>query len=122
MLRGSHKPCPRVIGNAGLWPLLERGHKSILCELLGKTDIAHDPRETGDDFSRLNPPDCVNRTMCIGSGHNYPSHYHPSPRAIPEVVCVTCFSAKAFRLARPVSNCAPTMRSLLKNRVTTFAM
>jgi hypothetical protein len=29
-------------------PLLERGDKDILCEILGKTDIAHDPREAGD--------------------------------------------------------------------------
>jgi len=40
-------------------PLLERGDESVLCEFLGKTDIADDARETGDDPGRLNPPDCV---------------------------------------------------------------
>src|SRR5260370_4926392 len=122
MFPGGHEPCARVIGDADLRPLLKRDNKSILCEFLGQTHIAHDPRETGDDFCRLNPPDCLNCTMCIGINHNYLSHYHPSPRAIPRFVCATCFSVLVFKLARPVSYCVPTMRSLLENRVTTFAM
>src|SRR5574340_194890 len=31
------------------------------------------------------------------------------------------FSAKALKLANPDSNCGPTMRSVLKNRLMTFA-
>src|SRR6266481_828655 len=50
MFRGGRKPCSRVIGDAGLRPLLKRGNKSILCEFLGQTHIAHDPRDTGYDL------------------------------------------------------------------------
>jgi hypothetical protein len=63
--------------------LLERGDESVLCELLRKTNIAHDPRETGDDFGGLDPPNRVDRTMCLGSCHGYPSHHFQSAGARP---------------------------------------
>src|SRR5229473_7005353 len=75
MLRGSHEPGARVVRDARLRPLLERGNESVLCEFLGKTDIAHNPRETGDDPGGLDPPDRVNCSMCIGSRHCYQSHH-----------------------------------------------
>ena len=49
MLRGGHEPCARVVRDARLRPLLERGNERILRELLGPTDVADDPRETGDE-------------------------------------------------------------------------
>src|SRR5882762_6013925 len=43
MLRSGHQPSARVVRDARRRPLLERGNESILCKLLGKTDVAHDP-------------------------------------------------------------------------------
>jgi hypothetical protein len=45
--------------------LLERGNQCILRELLGKTNIAHDPREAGDESGGFDPPDRIDRTMDI---------------------------------------------------------
>jgi len=75
MLGSRHKPSARVVRDARLRPLFERGNESILCKILGHTDIAHDPRQPGDEPRRLDPPDCVDRTMCIGSRHSYRSHH-----------------------------------------------
>ena len=72
MLRRGHQPGAWVVRDPRLRPLLQRGDEGILCELLGKTDVAHDPRETGDDFGGLDPPDRVDRSMCVGSRHGYP--------------------------------------------------
>jgi hypothetical protein len=47
MLGGSHKPGTRVVRDARFWPLLERRHESILCEVFGNTNIAHDSRQPG---------------------------------------------------------------------------
>jgi hypothetical protein len=77
MLRGGHEPGARVVRHARLRPLLERGDESILCEFFGNADIADDPRETGDEPGRLDPPDRVDRAMCIGSCHSYRSHHLP---------------------------------------------
>ncbi len=75
MLGGGHEPGARIVRNARLRPLLERGDQSILREVLGKADIAHDPRQAGDEPGRLDPPDRVDRAMCIGSSHCYRSHH-----------------------------------------------
>jgi hypothetical protein len=83
MLGGGHKPGARIVRDARLWPLLERGDESVLREFLGNTDITDDPRETGDDSGRFNPPDRVDGAMCIGSRHGYPSHHLQSARASP---------------------------------------
>src|SRR4051812_1779875 len=55
MFRGGHKPSAGVARNARLRPLLERGDESILSELLGKTNVAHDSSKTGNEPSRLDP-------------------------------------------------------------------
>src|SRR2546428_283739 len=68
-LRDGHEPGARVVRNARLRPLLERGDERILREIFGKTEIAHDPREPGDEPCRLDPPDRVDRAACIGSRH-----------------------------------------------------
>src|SRR3979490_1906 len=75
VLRRSHQPGARVVRDARLRPLLERGDESVLRQLLGMADVTHDPRETRDDPGGLNPPDCVNHAMCIGSRHGYRSHH-----------------------------------------------
>ena len=70
MFRGGHEPGARVVRDARLRPLLERGDQSVLRELLGQADVAHDPRQTGDEPGRLDPPDRVDRAMGVGSRHD----------------------------------------------------
>src|SRR6266542_19284 len=75
MLRSGHQPGARVVWDARLRPLLESGDESILCEVLGNPNIVHDPRQTGDEPGRLNPPDRIDRVMCVGTLHDYRSHH-----------------------------------------------
>jgi hypothetical protein len=75
MFRSGHEPGAWVVRYARRRPLLERGDESVLCKLLGKSDIAHDPCETCNDPGGLDPPDRVDGTMCIGSRHSYRSHH-----------------------------------------------
>jgi hypothetical protein len=67
MLRSGHQPGARVVRDSRLGPLLEPGDESVLCEILSKTKIAHDPHETGDEPRRLDSPDRVDRAMGIGT-------------------------------------------------------
>ncbi len=79
VLRGGHEPCPRIVRHAGLGPPLERSDERILSEILRETDVADDPRQSGNELRRLDPPDRVDRGMCIGSRHGYQSgHLSPS--------------------------------------------
>ena len=80
MLRGGHEPGARVVRDARLGPLLERGDEGVLGELLGQADVAHDPREAGDEPGRLDPPDRVDGAMGVGSRHGYRSHRHSTDR------------------------------------------
>jgi hypothetical protein len=61
--RGGHEPGARVVRDARLRPLLERGDERVLRELLREADIAHDSRETGDQPRRLDPPNRVDRAV-----------------------------------------------------------
>src|SRR5208337_2412937 len=45
MLGGGHQPGARVVWDARLRPLFQRSHKSIVCEVLSDTNIAHHPHE-----------------------------------------------------------------------------
>jgi len=71
MLGGGHEPGTRVLRDARLLPLLERGDESVLGEILGKTYIAHDAHETADEPGRFDPPDGINCAMYIGSCHSH---------------------------------------------------
>jgi hypothetical protein len=79
VLRGRHEPGARVVRDSRLRPPLERGEKSVLREILGKTDVAHDPRQPGDEPGRLDPPDRVDRAVRVGGRHGRQSH-HPVRR------------------------------------------
>ena len=59
VLGGGHQPGTRVARHARLGPLLERGDERILREILGQADVAHDPRQPGDEPRRFDPPDRV---------------------------------------------------------------
>src|SRR2546426_7200119 len=85
MFRRGHQPGARVIGDAQLRPLFERGDQSVLCEIFGQSDIAHDPRQSGDESRRLDPPDCVDGAMYV-SIHCHPSHHLQCPRASPDAL------------------------------------
>jgi hypothetical protein len=51
VFRSGHEPSARIVRDARFRPLLERSDESVLRKFLGEADIAHDPRETGDDSS-----------------------------------------------------------------------
>ena len=75
MFGGGHQPGARIVRNARLRPLFERGHQSILREVFGHADIAHNSGQPGDEPRRLDPPDRVDGTMCVGSCHCHRSHH-----------------------------------------------
>ena len=93
---------PGLSGHARLRPLLERGDQGVLGQLLGQADIAHDPRETGDEPGRLDPPDRVDRAMGIGSRHGYRSHHLQSGSAS-RGYQFTPFRKKGERMGRRLS-------------------
>ena len=66
MLGRGHQPGARIVRHARLRPLLERGHQSILRQVLRNADVAHDAGKPGDQSRGLDPPDRINGTMCIG--------------------------------------------------------
>ena len=74
---------PGLSRDARLRPLLERGDERVLRELLGQADVAHDPREAGDEPRRLDSPDRVDRAVRVGSRHGYRSDHLQSLRARP---------------------------------------
>jgi hypothetical protein len=45
ILRCRHEPGARVIRHTGLRPLFERNYESIMGQLFGYADIAHDARQ-----------------------------------------------------------------------------
>src|SRR5260370_31563748 len=85
VLRSSHEPRARIVRDARLRPLVERGEESVLRKFLGHTDVAHNPGEAGNDSGRLDSPDRIDGLMCVGSRHGYPSHHLQSARASPRV-------------------------------------
>ena len=96
MLGGGHEPGARVVRDARLRPLLERGDQRILCQVLREPDVAHDPREAGDESRRLDPPDRVDRAMGVGSRHDNRSDH--------------LRSAKASRATSPLSPRGPALQ------------
>src|SRR5262245_33185076 len=77
MLGSGHEPGARIARNTRLRPLFERGYQGILRELLGKTDVSHDSRESCDEPRRLDSPDGIYGTVSLTGWHFYRSH-HPS--------------------------------------------
>jgi hypothetical protein len=57
ILRGGHEPGPGVFQDTRRRPPLERHDEGVLRELLGETDVSHDPREDGDQLRGLHPED-----------------------------------------------------------------
>jgi hypothetical protein len=72
MLGRGHQPGARVAWHTRVRPLFERCDKSILCEIFGETNVAHDSNETGNESGRFDSPDRVDRAMEIGSRHKLP--------------------------------------------------
>ena len=69
MLGRGHEPRGGVGRHAGLRPLLERGDEGVLREVLRQSDVAHEPREAGDQLRRFDPPDRVDGAMSVRCGH-----------------------------------------------------
>jgi len=53
---GRGEPCRRIIGHAGLRPLLERSDERFLREVFGEADVTGEARESGDDARGLDAP------------------------------------------------------------------
>lgn len=75
MLRGSHQPGPRIVGDPGLRPPLERGDEGVLREVLGDADVPHDARQRGNELRGFNTPYGVDRSVDVGSHDGYRSHH-----------------------------------------------
>ena len=69
VLGRAHEPGARVVRDARLRPLLESGNERLLRQVLGDTDVAHDPRQAGDQTRRLDPPNGIDRTVDIARRH-----------------------------------------------------
>ena len=72
MLGGRHQPGARVSRHAGLGPLLQRRHQRIVRKILGHADVPDNAGQAGDEPRRFDPPDRVDRAVCIGSRHRLP--------------------------------------------------
>jgi len=64
-LRDCHEPSAWIARNARLRPLRKRRNKGILREFFGKSDVTHHPRQSGDDFGRLDAPQSINGAVRI---------------------------------------------------------
>ena len=60
---GRREPRPRIVGDAGARPLLERRDERILRELLGCSHVAGQARESRDELRRLDPPDRIDGAL-----------------------------------------------------------
>src|SRR5262249_16812170 len=67
-----------LVRNARFGPLLECGEESVLCNLLGHADIAHQACDAGDELGLLDPPDCIDGAIWIGGRHGRRSQHHRS--------------------------------------------
>jgi hypothetical protein len=79
MLGGRHQPGAGITRYSSFRPLFERGNQRILRQLLGRADIANDPRQTGNQPGRLDSPDGVNGFVNVrfDSVHRYRSQHVP---------------------------------------------
>jgi hypothetical protein len=81
-LRGGHQPGARVLRDARRRPLLDGGDQRVLRQLLGDADVAHHPRQAGDEPRRLDAEGRFDRLMIIGRWHGGRSeHLRAAPQA-----------------------------------------
>src|SRR3989442_3295973 len=73
MLRGPDQPGAGLLRHACRRPLLQRGDQGVLCELLGRPQVADDASQPGDEPGRLDPPYRFDRTMRLGGCRHIPS-------------------------------------------------
>ena len=79
MLCRGHQPGAWIFRDARLRPLLQRGYQRVLGEVLGNAEVAHHPHQAGDEPGRLDSPDRIDCSMCVGCRHSYPSHHLQFP-------------------------------------------
>ncbi len=82
-LADGHEPGPRVVGDAGPGPLLERGGEGVVRQVFPDADIADVPGQPGDEAGRLDPPHGVDgaaRPPVVMARHrNHPSTSDTGP-------------------------------------------
>ena len=69
MLGGGHEPGARVVRDARLGPLLERGDERLLGEILGEPDVAHQAGDARDQPRGLDPPDGLDGARDVATRH-----------------------------------------------------
>jgi hypothetical protein len=118
MLGGRHQPRAGVAGHAFARPLLERGDERVVREILGRLEIAGNPRQGGDQAGRLDAPDGIDRSMGVGLGHDLP--IRPSspdgrkaPRAMTRTSAVNTADAHTPSLGQSRMKCLPSATSAL---------
>ena len=102
MLRGGHEPGAGIVRDARLWPLIERCNEGLLREVLGYADVAHHAGETGDQLRLLDPPDCIDSAVYVGSRHRLPTNAtstDAASRVTPRPPPSRRLGRTAFRLA-----------------------
>ena len=60
---------PGLSGTPDSRPALQRGDQRVLRQVLGEADVAHHPRQAGDQAGRLDPPDRLDRPVGRGPAH-----------------------------------------------------
>jgi hypothetical protein len=95
MLGRRHQPRARILWHAGFRPLLEGSHQRILRQFFGAPDIAHYPRQAGNEPGRLDSPDCFDRAMGVGRSHFYRSHHLGIPYCKLPFDCISTKPAAA---------------------------
>ena len=77
MLGRGHEPRARVVRDARLRPLLQRGNQRLLSEVLCEPDVAHQAGDARDQPRRLDPPDGLDGPRDVGTRHGR-AHAPPS--------------------------------------------
>ena len=79
MFGSRHEPGTRIVGNAGLGPLLERDEERVLREILGLPDVSNDAREPGDHLRRFDSPHRIDGAVRTRVCHGLQSDERASP-------------------------------------------
>src|SRR3954468_10430535 len=80
VLGGGHEPGAGVIRHSGLWPPLEGGDECVLRQILGRTNVARDASQAGNESRRLDSPDGIDDAVDIGHDSLLPRRFWLMPR------------------------------------------
>ena len=99
MLGGDYEPCA---GNARFGRLLERGNQECL---------ARHPRQTGDELRLLEPENCLDGEVCVGSRYRLPTKRYSHQCRKLRQTAATCVSWVCPQGSSPISGIWRTSHS-----------